>query len=404
MRLYGNDEITKAQHDRGMGIGDNLKFYSFSGCRGLATGLFMPIWVLYLADNGITLLQIGLLGSVLELFRIIFEVPSGSFSDRFGERLSVILSCLFGALSWSLFWLTGVEFSILLFSMFFLALSGSLFSGSFESWISKTVNVDGFAHVLSRSNQVMYSFFILGSVLSGHIYAYDNRWLFQGVTAVLLLSLIPVVLLPQPSSPKENSHPHSMWDAFINGVRFMRGTRIALVVAASTFFANMSYDTVERYWQPLLDSKGTSALAFGYIMALGGIVAVACLEIAKRVPERNGILTLGVMEMVSAALLILLILGSGESVILACVLLLAIGRSRATVEQIALNRSFPATYKATLFSLVAGAGALGELLAGVSLGLIVQYIGLGAGFGVCAILILISLASLAHYIVKSRTK
>lgn len=76
----------------------------FAVLRGLAMGLFSPIWILYLVDQGYDLLQIGLLGTIFEIAKLIFEVPSGTFADRYGIKLSIAgsffsLRCNMGFLS-----------------------------------------------------------------------------------------------------------------------------------------------------------------------------------------------------------------------------------------------------------------------------------------------------------------
>lgn len=361
----------------------------------------MPVWVLYLFDSGISLLQIGILGTVLELFRLLFEVPCGSFSDRFGEKSSVALSCVCGAACWSLFWLFPVQFPLLVLSMVLLALSGALSSGSFESWVSKLNSADHFPHVLARSNQATYALFVLGSVSSGHLYEVGPEWPFGALTLLLLVSLLPIALLPSPASARSGEpgiKSYSLGGAVREGLRLLRCSKMFWIVAGATFFANMSYDTVERYWQPFVGSRGAPAEIMGYVLAIGGIVALAALEIAKRLPEARGMAALAAMEIASVLLLLLVVFGSGYGVLVAIVLLLAIGRSRATFEQIVLNRSLPNEYKATLFSVISGAGALGEVLAGVGMGLVVQYLSLETGFAVSAALVFCSVLLFAHYL------
>lgn len=47
-------------------------FYSFSALRGLAMGIFSPIWILYLISKDYDFLQIGLMGAVLEIAKLPF--------------------------------------------------------------------------------------------------------------------------------------------------------------------------------------------------------------------------------------------------------------------------------------------------------------------------------------------
>lgn len=380
----------------------NRVFYSISACRGLALGLFSPIWVVYLIQHDISLLQIGLLGAVLEVARLIFEIPSGTFSDRFGEKFSLQLSALFGMVCWAILGFLPVTFANSCLAMVFLALSGSLSSGSFESWISKRNEEANFSKILAHSMQISLLFFIVGALVSGHLYEWHVALPFA-FTCVLLAAnfFIATMATPAPKSPQHEAP--SITGILADSLRLISTQKMVLIIMCATFFINMAYDTVERYWQPFSIGMGFQESSLGYVLAVAGLLAAVCLECVKRVNMQHGMLLLAGFELVAAGLIFAMLYSSGLAVLLAISLFLSIGRIRGTIEQMVLNAHIPVHNKATVFSCVAAVGAAGEILAGVVFGICVQQLGIGTGFAICAGLLVVSLLLFVVYIYRANS-
>lgn len=379
--------------------GQNRVFYSISACRGLALGLFSPIWVVYLSQQQISLLEIGLLGAVLEIARLIFEIPSGAFSDRFGEKFSLQLSGIFGLVCWGILGFLPVNFFNCCMAMVFLALSGSLSSGSFESWISKRNDATRFAAVLAHSVQITLVFFIVGALISGHLYEWHMALPFAATCALLAATFV-IATLATPA-PKAVMHDEaSIGSLFVDSLKLIRTQRIVLVVMGAAFFINMAYDTVERYWQPFSMALGFQESQLGYVLAVAGLLAAICLECVKRVNMQHGMWLLAGFELLAAGLILGMLFGQGLAVLFAISLFLSIGRIRSSIEQMVLNAHIPEHNKATVFSCVAAVGAAGEILAGVVFGVCVQQLGIPTGFAVCAGLLVIALMLFVTYIYR----
>lgn len=133
-------------------------FYSFSALRGLAMGIFSPIWILYLISKDYDFLQIGLMGAVLEIAKLIFEVPSGVFADRYGIKISIASSFFFSILTWAFFPFIDSA-AICILAMIIWALSDSLISGSFETWMSRVAGEDRFGKEMMKNTQLLITFF-----------------------------------------------------------------------------------------------------------------------------------------------------------------------------------------------------------------------------------------------------
>jgi len=53
--------------------------------------LWIPIWVVFLQDKGVSLTQIGVLESVAWVLSAGLEVPSGAIADRWGRKASMAI-------------------------------------------------------------------------------------------------------------------------------------------------------------------------------------------------------------------------------------------------------------------------------------------------------------------------
>lgn len=378
----------------------NNVFFAMSASRGLMMGLFSPVLVVYLTRHGISLLEIGLLGTILEITRLIFEIPSGVFSDRFGEKLSIQLSCLSGAICWAIFSSSDVSFFGSSMAMVALAISGSLISGSFESWISKHNMKEEFSAVLARSSQIMIALFIFGAIVSGHLFRMNAIYPFIGGFLLLLLIFLLATVgtqIPGNATKDEHHQTESFSKILQESLGVIARNKGVAVIMTAAFLINMGYDTIERYWQPLVVSKGFSEEILGYTLAASGVVALLGLKVASKVKSENGVLLLSFFEIVGIGLALTIVFLTGAPMLVAIACFLALGRVRGPTEHMIINERFPQQYKATLFSLVASAGAAGEILAGVVLGLIVHQYGIETGFLVCAAVLGVSLLLLISF-------
>ena len=67
--------------------------------------LIMPVIVLFYKENGLSMQDIMVLQALYSLALVIFEVPSGYFSDTIGRRNSLVtgsILCTFGFFIYSL--------------------------------------------------------------------------------------------------------------------------------------------------------------------------------------------------------------------------------------------------------------------------------------------------------------
>ncbi|WP_297990986.1 MFS transporter [uncultured Anoxybacillus sp.] len=366
----------------------------FAVLRGLAMGLFSPIWILYLVDQGYDLLQIGLLGTIFEIAKLIFEVPSGTFADRYGIKLSIAGSFFLSVVTWAFFPFIDTLI-ICILAMIIWALSDALISGSLETWMSRVVGEERFGKEVMKNTQILIAFIVVGSIISGYLYSYNMFLPFIIVVAlytILFIWMSIFVKVPIVKSEHEQEH---IKESFLNilkqSLKIVFHKRRVLLIVLSGFFTALTYDMVSRYWQPLLNEMGFSETGLGYIFALAGIFALILLGITMKLEkkiETNPYMSLTIVESVSLLLVGVLTIGFKPLGAIATSILLAVEDVRYPIVISYLNRFFPDNYKNTLFSLNSGVGALGEILSGVIFGIIALEFGLTTTFLVAAIFLL----------------
>ncbi|MEA3378974.1 MAG: MFS transporter [Nanoarchaeota archaeon] len=102
--------------------------------------LIMPIIVLFFQENGLSIKEVLLLQSFFSIGIILFEIPSGYFSDVIGRKTTIIFGCI----------LEFIGFSVYSFSYGFIGfLIAELILGLGSSFLSGTdsaIIYDGLIH------------------------------------------------------------------------------------------------------------------------------------------------------------------------------------------------------------------------------------------------------------------
>src|SRR3989338_3317966 len=106
------------------------KFY----LQRIAAGIVftVPIYMLFLQDNGLSVTQIMILNSIYTLLIILFDVPSGVLADRWGRKNTFIVSCAFYVLGYGVY-SAGHSFWTFLIAEMVFAISTSTFGGTAEA-------------------------------------------------------------------------------------------------------------------------------------------------------------------------------------------------------------------------------------------------------------------------------
>lgn len=236
----------------------------------------MPIIIIYFLLNNLNFTQIGILGAVIAIFAVAFEVHGGVFADTFGRKNSLILHSIFAFLT-MFFYFIGDSFFYFLIASVFYGLSGAFISGTRTSLMYDTLLKMKREKEFKKSNSrmVLYSHVVNALVLLviPLIYAVNVKLpfvigmgFFAGSIAVALLISETISRTP----PKK---------IILSSFKEITGNKKALFAIVFMAIIGSFVFIPTDYIQPLLQISGLEVVYFGIIyafmrilMGLGGEV------------------------------------------------------------------------------------------------------------------------------------
>lgn len=153
---------------------------------------FEPFIVLFFLEKGVNFFQIGLLYSIREIVRNIFEIPSGIVADIFGRRTTMIISFSTYIASFMVFFFAN-DFGFLIAAMSLYAFADSFRTGTHKAMIFEYLRINGW-----EDQKVYYyghtrSYSQLGSALSA-LLAGSMVFISNNYTYIFIYSTIPYIL------------------------------------------------------------------------------------------------------------------------------------------------------------------------------------------------------------------
>ena len=258
-------------------LGRNLKlFYAF---RLLATSyLFVPIFMLFQADRGLSFFERLALGGIYSAVIILVEVPTGVFADRLGRRrsmmwgaLAMVASCLLATRANGF-----IEFAI---AESLAALSMALVSGADSAYLYDLLAAHDRAHEYPRRESVASAWHLLGSALAfagGGALALVHIGLPYLVTAgVAAVAAVLACLLEEDLEPREPAAERGAgwWhQTFAALEEVARNGKLAWLVGYSAVVFALVRATIYVY-QPYLAERGLGTLEIGLLFAGVNLIA-----------------------------------------------------------------------------------------------------------------------------------
>jgi len=222
---------------------------------------FEPFLVIYLLSMDLSLFYIGILYSVREITKYIFEIPSGVFADHYGKKTELALCFLLYIVSFVLFFI-GEKFYMLCLAMMFFGLGEAFRSGTHKAIILSYLDEKGWFSYKSFVYGTTRSYALIGSSISSFVSVVfllsvgSLRFLF-------LLCIVPYVIafVLILSYPKRfNEHQESVFrvKGFFAAVifqlkSFSRQKAVIRTVLSSSIF-DAIVKSVKDYIQPILQA------------------------------------------------------------------------------------------------------------------------------------------------------
>ena len=193
----------KRTYKRNIPLLAGLEFTSYFG--------ITSFWILFFIQNGLSLLQIGLLESIFHGTSLLCEIPSGMLADRFSYKTNLYLARLASIVSSIL-----ILFGQGNFWIYALAMMVSAWSYNFDSGTSTAFLFDSAVEAGQKDRYLQISSFLsgvaevtrtLGTVVAGFFVHGALAWTYYIAIGLSLISIVLIFLMKEPESKSgERNH------------------------------------------------------------------------------------------------------------------------------------------------------------------------------------------------------
>jgi len=274
----------------------------------------LAIWVVYLTDyRGITLAQVGIMEAFFWGVKLIAEVPTGAFGDRFGRRLTFIVGTVVEGSGILIFALAD-DFPLLLLSYVLWSLGFAFRSGNESAYIYDALAAEDreseFAQRQGRFAAALHVAFTAGGV-AGAAFAAKTSLMLATMAGVVgpLLGVGVLLLMQEP--PRRGPTTHLPYAETLRGAWRVLRERAALRWAiVFEFMLSAASPANFLLMQPFLGHHGVPIAWFGVAFAPAGLAFAAGSIASARLLSRLGLkrmLGAGFGAVVGSLLLIALV-------------------------------------------------------------------------------------------------
>jgi len=253
------------------------------GYTALAFFGITSLWVIFLQQRGLSLVQIGLCESLFHLTSLLSEVPSGILADRFGYK-PVLIAGRVAAICHALIMLTAHSFWLFALGFILQAWAYNLQSGTIEAFLYDTLAdhqaTNKFAIVTKNMNLTIELADTIGVLLAGwfiHGYLALTYWLYA---AVAVLAMIVILALHELQHAKSTvAATNSIWQITRAAAHWLRQLpqlrRLMLFHAAFSAIGTTYY----YYFQSVMTSHGFSGPLISGILVMTAILNIGGVQL-----------------------------------------------------------------------------------------------------------------------------
>lgn len=236
--------------------------------------LIMPIIVLFFQENGLSLQDIFVLQAIFSVAVVLFEIPSGYFSDIMGRKITIIYACLLSFIGFCVYSISS-SFTGLLTAELLLGLGASFLSGTDSAMLYDTLiqlkRKKEYKKLEGRMGAITNFSEGIASILGGLLALISLRVPFYVETALVLLTIPLALTLVEPKRKKLVTHGGHVKEILrivhysLHGHKEVKWLILyAGLVGASTL-------TAVWFLQPYFNQVNLPLAYFGIVWALGNL-------------------------------------------------------------------------------------------------------------------------------------
>lgn len=359
--------------------------------QGLSSFFYSTVWTLATIYRtqvaGLNPFQLILVGTCLEIFAFLFEIPTGVVADLYSRKLSMIIG----------FFVIGIGFIVegtlpyfaaILLAQALWGIGYTFTSGADAAWIADEVGEEKVTAVFLRGSQVSQIGALVGigvSVLLANI-GLGLPIVFGGA-AFVALSVFLALTMPetgfQPTPKKDRNSWQAMADTFKAGIQSVRQQPALLILLGVGLFYGLFSEGIDRLWEvhvlsfqlPTAPALST-ATWFGLISGVTSVMSILASQLlTKKANLHHSSVIGGLLVAINSALILSVAafaLAGNFSAAVGCYLATSLlRRTNGPLRSAWVNRSIPSSeVRATILSMAAQLDALGQVIGGPIIGLI----------------------------------
>lgn len=363
-------------------------YYTLGGFSSFFHSLaFTLALVYYVSDVGLSPLRMILVGTVLEITLVLFEIPTGIVADLYSRRLSVVVGLVLIAGGLAVQGTFGT-FGTIIAGQVAWGIGYTFISGADDAWITDEIGEDHVGLVFTRGQQVYLAATVLGTISAGGLGLVSLRLPFLvGGGGVLMLAAFLLTTMREDHftpTPRQDRQTFShLQHALSAGVAVARRRRVVRSFLLISLIVGLSSEAFDRLWTvrilrdfelPTVSGTADPAVWFTVFalisttLALTTSLAVNHLSADRLHALHPNALLASLTVLQVLGILGLAVLGSLWLALAAMWVRDAAVALAQPVQAAWLNRNVDSRSRATVLSINGQADALGQVAGGPPLG------------------------------------
>jgi MFS family permease len=230
----------------------------------------MPIIVLFFYENGLNQTEIMILQSIFSIGIVVFEIPSGYFSDVFGRKYTLVIGSIISTIAFAIYSFTSGFWGFLVAELV-LGLGASFISGTDSAMIYDSLIQAGreneYAKIEGRRTSAANFSETSASIVGGLLATVSLRLPFYVELIVMSLTIPLAMSLVEPERHKFDNSKGNI-KGILSIVRFAihEHAEVKWLIFYSSVIGSSTL-TMVWFIQPYLDFVGLPVAYFGVVWA-----------------------------------------------------------------------------------------------------------------------------------------
>ncbi|WNS72295.1 MFS transporter [Streptococcus sp. DTU_2020_1001019_1_SI_AUS_MUR_006] len=375
----------KRTYKRNIPLLAGLEFTSYFG--------ITSFWILFFIQNGLSLLQIGLLESIFHGTSLLCEIPSGMLADRFSYKTNLYLARLASIVSSIL-----ILFGQGNFWIYALAMMVNAWSYNFDSGTSTAFLYDSAVEAGQKDRYLYISSFLsgvaevtrtLGTVVAGLFIHGALAWTYLIAIGLSSLSILLIFLMKEPES-KSDEREHLTLKRILVVVKQEWQEKPVL------FYWMMAYQLVGTlmcmfyfyYQQKISDLAGWQV---SLVMLIGSLLNLFAVYVASQIGKKwNSNQVFPILVVLTGLALLFVVIGTPLAYLLIYLLTNGLYAVYQPIYFNDLQGYLPSSVRATMLSINSMLFSLSMIVIFPLTGWLIDHWGLVAVFLVLGLILLLT--------------